>query len=153
MVNQHSSESCFSVFSSLEDTSERDQLRVSLNRFCSQIQSTVRQMQGESILTISTKNLSMSGEETEEEYTENLEYLLYDWEGILHEELNNELNRRVIQPTPLAEIEFWHERSIRITSLLEQMKRGGNFLKTRVLIFFPHSRRCNENYTHTNRSR
>ncbi|CAF0910630.1 unnamed protein product [Adineta ricciae] len=105
------------------DTSERDQLRVSLNRFCSQIQSTVRQMQGEFTLTIPTKTLSMSGEETEEEYIENLEYLLYDWEGILHEELNNELNRRVIQPTPLAEIEYWHERSVRITSILEQMKR------------------------------
>lgn len=96
-----------------------------LDRFCSQIQSTVRQIQGEFTLVIPTKNLSMTGEETEEEYIENLEYLLYDWEGILHEELNNELNRRVIQSTPLAEIEFWHERSIRITSLLEQMKRGG----------------------------
>ncbi|UJR10037.1 hypothetical protein I4U23_014260 [Adineta vaga] len=109
--------------SSIENIAERDQLRLSLNRFCLQIQSTLRQIQGEFTLIIPTKNLFLNGEETEEEYIESLEYLLYDWEAILHEEMNSELNKRAIESTPLAEIEFWHERSIRITSILEQMKR------------------------------
>lgn len=112
------------VSSSIEEISERDQLRLSLNRFRLQIESTLRQMQGEFNLIIPNKNLLMNGEETEEEYIENLEYLVYDWEGILHEEMNNELNKRVLNSNPLAELEFWHERSIRITSILEQMKKG-----------------------------
>ncbi|CAF1502654.1 unnamed protein product [Adineta steineri] len=107
----------------VEETSERDQLRLSLNRFHLQIQSTLRQMQGEFHLMISNKNLFINGEETEEEYIENLEYLVYDWEAILHEEMNNELNKRILNTNPLDELEFWHERSIRITSILEQMKK------------------------------
>jgi hypothetical protein len=103
--------------SSIEERSQRDQ---SLYRFCLQIESTLRQMQGEFKLIVPNIN----GDETEEEYIENLEYLVYGWETILHEEMNNELNKRVLNSTPLAELEFWHERSIRITSILEQMKKG-----------------------------
>ena len=109
---------------SFENLSERDELRLNLNRFCLQIESTLRQMQGEFKLIIPNKNVLFNAEETEEEYIENLEYLVYNWETILHEEMNNELNRRVLNSTPLAELEFWHERSIRITSILEQMKKG-----------------------------
>lgn len=126
--------------SSKENISERDQLRSSLNRFSLQIQSTLRQMQGEFTLTIPSKNLLIISEETEEEYIENLEYLLYDWEGILHEEMNNELNKRIIQSNPLAEIEFWHERSIRLTSILEQMKRG-YFCFVSYFLFLPYRKR------------
>ena len=103
---------------------ERDQLRMTFNRFALQIDSTLRQMQGEFHLTTPNKNLLVNTEETEEEYIENLEYLVYDWETILHEEMNNELNKRVVDASPLAELEFWHERSIRITSILEQMTKG-----------------------------
>ena len=81
-------------------------------------------MQGEFHLTIPNKNLLLNNEENDEEYIENLEYLVYDWETILHEEMNNELNKRVVDASPLAELEFWHERSIRITSILEQMSKG-----------------------------
>jgi hypothetical protein len=112
------------ITSTIEEISERDELRLSLNRFCLQIESTLRQIQGEFKLIIPNKNFVVNGEETEEEYIENLEYLVYNWETILHEEMNNELNRRVLNSTPLAELEFWHERSIRITSILEQMKKG-----------------------------
>ncbi|CAF3159153.1 unnamed protein product, partial [Rotaria sp. Silwood2] len=69
-------------------------------------------------------NLLLNGDETDEEYIENLEYLVYNWKRTLHEEINNELNKRVINSNPLAELEFWHERSIRVTSILEQMQKG-----------------------------
>ncbi|CAF4750183.1 unnamed protein product, partial [Rotaria sp. Silwood1] len=100
---------------SIEETSQRDELHLSLNRFLLHIKSTLRQIQGEFNLIISNKNFLINGDETDEEYIENLEYLFYNWERILHEEMNNELNKRVIDSSPLAELEFWHERSIRIT--------------------------------------
>jgi hypothetical protein len=107
-----------------DETSQYDQLRLSLNHFCLQIESTIRQMQGEFNLIIPEKYLIFNGNETEEEYIENLEYLVYNWETILHKEMNNELNKKVLNSSPLDELEFWRERSIRITSILEQMKKG-----------------------------
>ena len=98
---------------------ERDRVQVGFYRFRQQIDSTLRQMQGEFHLTIPER--TPANDETEEEYIENLEYLVYDWETILHKEMNNELNKRMSDSSPLAELEFWHERSIRITSILEQM--------------------------------
>lgn len=109
---------------SIEEPSQRDQLRSSLNRFRLHIESTLRQIQGEFNLVSPNKSLLNHGDEIDEEYIENLEYLVYSWEKILHEEINKELSRKMLNSSPLAEIEFWHERSIRLTSILEQMKKG-----------------------------
>jgi hypothetical protein len=109
---------------SMEETSQHDQLRLNFNHFRLQIESTLRQIQGEFSLIVPEKNLVFTGEETEDEYIENLEYLVFNWENILHKEMNHELDRRVTNSSPLDELEFWHERSIRITSILEQMKKG-----------------------------
>lgn len=81
-------------------------------------------MQGEFNLIIPNKSLLTNGDETDEEFIETLEYIVFNWERQLQQEMNNELNRRVLNSTPLAELEFWHERSIRITSILEQIKKG-----------------------------
>ncbi|CAF1057845.1 unnamed protein product [Didymodactylos carnosus] len=111
----------------INETNCRYAPKMALHRFHLQLQSTLRQMQGEFQLHVPiqllNKNLITSGDETEEEYIENLEYLIYDWETILHQELNNELSKKVTNSSPLAELEFWKERSIRMTSLLEQMKK------------------------------
>ena len=101
-----------------------DRLQLEFYRFRQQIDSTLRQMQGEFHLTIPERILTNTSDETEEEHIENLEYLVYDWETILSKEMNNELNKRMFDSSPLAEMEFWHERSIRITSILEQMNKG-----------------------------
>ncbi|CAF0941568.1 unnamed protein product [Rotaria sordida] len=121
-INEQSSKNGL-ISPSIEEPSQRDQLYLGLNRFRLHIKSTLRQMQGEFNLIIPNKNFLINGDETDEEYIENLEYLVYNWERILHEEMNNELNKRVLNSSPLAELEFWHERSIRITSILEQMKK------------------------------
>ncbi|CAF5213785.1 unnamed protein product [Rotaria magnacalcarata] len=119
--------------SSNETLTQRDQLQLGLNRFRLHIKSTLRQMQGEFNLTIPNRDLLVSGDETDEEYVENFEFIVYNWERILQEEMNNELNRRVLNSSPLAELEFWHERSIRITSILEQMKKDDVMKIIRVL--------------------
>ncbi|CAF4411163.1 unnamed protein product [Rotaria sp. Silwood2] len=121
-INEQSSKNGL-ISPSIEESFQRDQLHLSLNRFRLHIKSTLRQMQGEFNLIIPNKNFLINGDETDEEYIENLEYLIYNWEKILHEEMNNELNKRVLNSSPLGELEFWHERSIRITSILEQMKK------------------------------
>ncbi|CAF4673878.1 unnamed protein product, partial [Rotaria sp. Silwood2] len=122
IINEQSSKNGL-ISPSIEESFQRDQLHLSLNRFRLHIKSTLRQMQGEFNLIIPNKNFLINGDETDEEYIENLEYLIYNWEKILHEEMNNELNKRVLNSSPLGELEFWHERSIRITSILEQMKK------------------------------
>ena len=103
---------------------------VSFDRFHRQIESTLRQIQGELNLIVPEEYLVFHGDESEDEYIENLEYLVYTWERTLQKEMNEELNRRMIKGRPLDELEFWHERSIRISSMLEQMKKGlSKFLK------------------------
>ncbi|CAF1548071.1 unnamed protein product [Rotaria magnacalcarata] len=131
-VNQQSSTNEL-MSSSNETLTQRDQLQLGLNRFRLHIKSTLRQMQGEFNLTIPNRDLLVSGDETDEEYVENFEFIVYNWERILQEEMNNELNRRVLNSSPLAELEFWHERSIRITSILEQMKKDDVMKIIRVL--------------------
>ena len=118
---------------SKEETSQHDQLRLSFNHFRLQIESTLRQIQGEFHLTVPQEYLVFNGEESEDEYIENLEYLVYNWESILQKEMNNEFNKRVFNSTPLDELEFWHERSIRISSILEQMKKDDVMKIIRVL--------------------
>ncbi len=109
---------------SIEETFQHDQLELNLNHFRLQIESILRQMQGEFHLIVPNEYLIFNGEESEDEYIENLEYLIYHWESILQKEMNNELNKRIFNSSPLDELEFWHERSIRISSILEQMKKG-----------------------------
>lgn len=106
------------------ETSQHDQLSLNFNHFRLQLQSIIRQIQGEINLIIPDTYLVFNGDETEEEYIENLENLVYNWQTILHKQMNNELNRKVSNLRPLDELEFWNERSIRITSILEQMKKG-----------------------------
>ena len=110
--------------SKVDEVLQYDQLRVNFDRFDRQIESTLRQMQGELNLIVPKEYLVFHGDESEDEYIENLEYLVYNWESILQKEMNEELNRRMIKRRPLDELEFWHERSIRISSILEQMKKG-----------------------------
>jgi hypothetical protein len=114
-------ESLLEILSSVyNDLLPHDQLRLNLNHFRRQIESILRQMQGEFNLIIPN---DFNGEETEDEYVENLEYLVYNWESILQKEMNKVLNKRILNSSPLDELEFWHERSIRISSILEQMKK------------------------------
>ncbi|CAF3414347.1 unnamed protein product, partial [Rotaria sp. Silwood2] len=63
---------------SIEEPSQRDELHLSLNRFRLHIKSTLRQIKGEFNLIIPNKNFLINGDEIDEEYIENLEFLVYN---------------------------------------------------------------------------
>ena len=100
-----------------------EQLRSSFHHFQKQIESTQHQIQGEFHLDVPNEYLVYNVDDAEDEYIENLESLVYSWETQLHKEMNKEFNKRMINSTPLDELQFWHQRSIRLTSILEQMKK------------------------------
>ena len=102
---------------------ESDRYLIDFHRFSSQIDSIIRQVQGEFRLIV-----PMTNDDNDEEFVvEHYESILSDWEKLLHEQMNNELHRRANDSSPLGELEFWHERSIRISSILEEMNRSSLF--------------------------
>ncbi|KAJ1332384.1 hypothetical protein BSLG_008688 [Batrachochytrium salamandrivorans] len=104
----------------------KSELLVTVQRFTSQIAHTLQQVTGETRLEIPNELAELNEMEirqaaTEPEMVHSLEVLAEEWIEIVSGSLAKEFKKSPIGNGPLAEIEFWRDRSASLSTLYEQL--------------------------------
>ena len=101
----------------------RDDLVVNVRKFLSQISQTIQQIEGEIKLELpDIPNLGTGTISRDARTLERLEYSATNWAHSIQSVVDSCLQRERVGSGPLAEVDYWKERSGVLSSMWEQIK-------------------------------
>lgn len=112
------------IAATMSNTS-KSELLVNMQKFTAQINSTIQQANGDVRLHIPSFSPQMIDSATQDPLQqEKLETLARQWCEIVSSILLKELKRQPLGSGPLAEIEFWRDRNVTLSTLHEQLRHN-----------------------------
>lgn len=103
----------------------RDEFLITMQKFVSHIDLTIRQIEGEIKFAIPDVQLpdDLTGIEKNEQLMNILETAVYSWEGQIASAIEGQISKIPKGEGPLAEIDYWKERNISLSGIYEQTKQ------------------------------